>query len=377
MTDDNTHDPIADAAKIAAIRTTMKALRKKYIASPRDADLKDAFDLLIYRAIHLSFPDQPIDDEDVDADYDDDDDFDNEDSADDHFVEGRALAVLGHSGAGKSTALARVLANQLADYGQPTCLVIYVCAPAPCTLKTLGRAILRCLGYPVIADRKEHEIWDEVRNRLAKMGTRIVYIDEMQNITSNAKKDEANRIRDTLKSLMNSPEHPICLLLAGLPELKYFLEEDTQVRRRTRFVPLESLSENDLGAVKGTVQVLAKFAGLTANFSGHLGQRLIHASLNEFGTMIEMTHEAIEHALKSGANVVTRENYATSFAQRTGNLAPANPFVADDWRGINCSYVLMEGPNDREEPVQNPKGPNKRGNNTRSPRNGGSRRPKA
>lgn len=98
-----------------------------------------------------------------------------------------------------------------------------------------------------------------------------------------------------------------------------------------------------VASAKGTVQVLAKSAGLTADFSGHLGQRLISAALCEFGTMIDMTLDAIENALKSGATAVTLEDFATIFALRTGNAATANPFVADNWRQIDCSYVLMPG----------------------------------
>ncbi|WP_294540022.1 ATP-binding protein [uncultured Rhodoblastus sp.] len=342
-----------DTAKNNATRAIMKALRMKYIASPRDAELQKALDYIIYRATHLAMPIQAADDE-IDNDFDDDyeDDFDDES----YFVEGRALAVLGHSGAGKSTALARILAAKFPDYGKPSCLVVYVTAPAPCTLKTLGRKILHRLGYPLVADRKEHEVWEAVRLHLAKIGTRILIIDEMQNITSNAKSDEVARIRDTLKSLLNSEEHPICLVFAGLPELQYFLEADTQIRRRTRFVEFKSLSESDLGAAKGTVNALAKSAGLTTDFGDHLGQRLIHAALCEFGTLIDMTLEAIEHALKSGANALNSEDYATAFALRTGNTAPANPFATDAWRQIDCSFVLMDDPRERDQPIENSRG---------------------
>jgi hypothetical protein len=358
-----------EPGKNNAKRAIMKALRLKYIASPRDAELEKGVDDIIYRATHLAIPVEIMDDK-FDGEYDEYDD-------EDHFVEGRALAVLGHSGAGKSTALARILATKFPDYGKPSCLVVYVSAPAPCTLKTLGRKLLHRLGYPLVADRKEHEIWEAIRLHLAKLGTRILIIDEMQNITANARADEAERIRDTLKSLLNSEEHPICLIFAGLPELQFFLEADTQLRRRTsRWVAFKSLSESDLGGVKGTVQVLAKSAGLTADFSGHLGQRLIHAALNEFGTMIEMTLDAIWNALKSDATAVTREDFATIFALRTGNAAPANPFVADNWRQIDCSYVLMDDPNERDEPVNDQKGAG-RGKNPRRQRKSGPRRPKA
>jgi hypothetical protein len=350
------HNRFADAAKNPALHAKMNLLRQKYIKSPRDTALEEAFRFLTERVASF-MPNLAMDD----------------DSADD--VEGRAVAVLGQSGAGKSTALGRILASHplLPDYGKPTCPVIGLTAPAPCTLKTLGRAILACLGYPIIADRKEHEIWEELHKRLTKMGTLIIFIDEMQNATTNAKKDEAGRIRDTLKSLLNSKTHPVCLMLAGLPELKYFLEADTQLRRRTRFVELKSLNESDIAPVKGTIAVLAKAADLTANFEGDLAARLIAAALGEFGTAIEMTLEAIEHALSSGQLILTRENYAAMFAERTGNSAPANPFVADNWRQIDCSYVLMDDTNEREEMTP----PNTRGNKPGSPRNNGARRPRA
>lgn len=334
-----------DTDRESATRTRMKALRLKYIASPRDDQLRDAVSYIAYRAAHLAKP----------AEADDDGD-------DDYFEEGCSMAVLGHSGAGKSTALKRALAKSFTDYGKPSCPAVYITAPAPCTLKTLGRKILHSLGYPIVADRKEHEIWEAVRQSLAATGTRILIIDEMQNITSNAKTDEAGRIRDTLKSLLNSEGHRICLIFAGLPELRLFLEADTQIRRRTRrWVEFKSLSENDLSAIKGAVRTLAQCAGLTTDFSGQLGQRLIAAALCEFGTVIDMTLDAIEHAIHSGATAMTREDFATIFAQRTGNSAPANIFVADHWRQIDCRYVLMDDPNERSAPAD-PKGSGRRKN---------------
>ena len=71
--------------------------------------------------------------------------------------------------------------------------------------------------------------------------------------------------------------------------------------------------------------------------------RLMHAALHEVGTTFEMTQEAIEAALRQRAVTLTKAHFADVFAQWTGNAAPANPFLANDWAIIDCSRVLMRG----------------------------------
>ncbi|SNB71706.1 TniB protein [Rhodoblastus acidophilus] len=325
--DQNTPDP-------DRIRTIMRDLRMKYIKSPRDEKLQEIFQWLVGRGSLRQMPNQIANGA--------------------RLAEGRAVAVSGYSGEGKTTAIGRIFANNpnLPDFGQPSCKVVCVTTPAPCTLKTLGRAILRALGYPLNADRKEHEIWEMVHARLAQMGTQIIFIDELQNVTSIAKKDEATRIRDTLKSLMNSPEHPVCLMFSGLPEIERFLTEDEQVARRTRFVKFETINESNAAVIKAIIKSYTNVAALAVTFGDKLAERLIHASNGRFGVIIEMTLEAIEIALEAGATELTREHFATAYVWRTGNAAPANPFVADNWRAINSRRVhlrdVFDGHEDQE-----------------------------
>ncbi len=314
----------------------MNAVRLRYIKSPRDHQLREMFDWLIARGNLRVMPNQTGDGK--------------------RRVEGRVVAVPGQSGAGKTTAIERMLAQHpdLPDFGKPSCPVISVTTPGSCTLKTLGRAILWRLGYPLQVDRKEHEVWEMVQIRLTTLGTKLIYIDELQNVTKDAKKNEAPRIRNTLKSLLNNQENPICLLLSGTPEIQQFIEEDTQIRRRTRFVLFRSFCESDTAAIKGTVKTLVETSGLTVDFRGQLAQRLLHAGLDELGTAIEISIEAIEIALQSSATIATREHFAIAYARRTQNAAPANPFVANNWRAIDCRRVGMTNPNERD-PKNDPK----------------------
>jgi len=96
-------------------------------------------------------------------------------------------------------------------------------------------------------------------------------------------------------------------------------------------------------------------ASLAIDLDGAFAPRLIHAALGEYDTAIEMTLEAIKFAHKSNAKTVGREEFAAIYARRTGNAAPANPFVADNWRQIGCQYVLKKNPHERGDACEKPK----------------------
>lgn len=66
--------------------------------------------------------------------------------------EARSIAVIGASGSGKSTLVARLLSTTpgvVVDGADGRCDVISLRIPSPATLKSVGRAILEALGFPL------------------------------------------------------------------------------------------------------------------------------------------------------------------------------------------------------------------------------------
>src|SRR3546814_2895662 len=99
---------------------------------------------------------------------------------------------------------------------------------------------------------------------------------------------------------MHGADWPVWLILSGLPSLAQFVEGDSQLRRRCRFVRFAKLT--DPANVPSVQRLVGSFAGLAeldaeAVLTEELAKRLIHASLGQFGTSVELVQDAIEECL--------------------------------------------------------------------------------
>lgn len=312
---------------------TMRRVLGVYIADKRDAELESELDRLIESCRRSSTVD------------------------DDHgarvgrLAEGRILAVMGKPGAGKTRALERLFRKREevwgAAYGLENSQLISVRAPSPCTLKQLGNALLKALGYDLQRDLKENVVWDMVRHRLQIRGVRYVHIDEVQHAVENANRTELQKVRDTLKALLQQPTWPVWLILSGKPSFASFIEDDTQLKRRSRFVLFNDLNlSNDAKLVRKTLSGLTeKLANLKLDptLDEPFLARLIHAAEAQFGTTIEFIQDAIEECVLVGSSVVKLEHFATAYEARSGCAPNRNVFTSEQWHLINVSMALQDG----------------------------------
>ncbi|WP_210190740.1 TniB family NTP-binding protein [Rhodoblastus acidophilus] len=271
----------------------------------------------------------------------------------------RCLVLTGASGAGKSAALGRMFLKHPSFPGFGVagsgCPAVRVRVRGGCTHGSLARALLRALDYPIIVARKDAEtLWEMARERVRMMDVRVIYFDEFQNVIETANVDEVQKMLNSLKTFLNHETHPVLLVLSGLPSIVPFLEIDTQVFRRSVFIRFQPLDADDLPLLSKIVGDLAKAANLRVDIPKMAGflPRLMHASLFQLGTSVELACEAAEQALMVGGDTLEVGHFAAGFARRTGNADEANPFLAKDYHLIDCSRVHRKAviaPDDDDE----------------------------
>ncbi|MDF1600869.1 ATP-binding protein [Mesorhizobium sp. YIM 152430] len=303
------------------------ALFKAYLGSERDLVLADALDELIDNADHGRKSDGV---------------------RVGRLAEGKMLVLVGLSGAGKTRALERVFAAQaelkdwdVLDADSP---LVSTKAPSPCTLKQLGIDLLGKLGYPLKRDLKEHVVWNLVRERLQLRQVRYLHIDELQHVITNATTKEAQKIRNTMKGLVQRPEWPISLILSGTPEIAAFLEEDTQTKRRCLVVRFDSLDVEADAEWFGVrlKRLVEQKAGLdVGGDAGTFAARVIHAAERQYGTAIEFVQDAALAALREGSRALEIRHFARVYKLRTGCADDMNVFTSRDWRDIRVGTALQ------------------------------------
>ena len=263
------------------------------------------------------------------------------------LAEGRILAVIGQPGAGKTRALERIFYQReefwkIADIEDRT--LISVKAPSPCTLKQLGNSLLKALGYPTVRDLKENIVWQMVRERLQTHGVRYVHIDELQHAVEYATDGELQKVRNTLKALLQQSDWPVCLILSGLPMLIPFIQGERQLKRRSRFVTFADMSlstdRDDIHAMaRGMIIGAGKLSARTI-FNDAFYARLLHAAEYQFGTMIEYVQDAIDEALDEGVTEITIDHFANVYEARSGCDSEFNVFTSVEWHKIDVAGAL-------------------------------------
>lgn len=257
--------------------------------------------------------------------------------------EGRSVVVLGPSGTGKTRALHRVFAGMREFDGymrrDGTSILLSVVAPSPCRLKLLGHTLLRALGYETARDLRENVVWDLVRHQLRVRNVRFIWIDELQHLFQSAHAGEVQKVLDTLKALMQTPDWPVWLILSGLPQIADVIETDVQIRRRCailRFLPL-SLVE-DRKAITSIFSLYSTRAKVRPRQppEDEFFLRLLHASHGAAGLMIELVQDAVVTAVREKAAEVEPAHFASVYRRRTGCPDDRNVFLVEDWASVDA-----------------------------------------
>lgn len=253
--------------------------------------------------------------------------------------EGRAIAVIGESGSGKTTAVRRMLEHiGPLDVAPSEYRWISIRVPTPATQKDLARAILHALAFPLARDTTASRMWEMVAFHLHLRKTWLIHLDEGQELGGRGSDNEKAAVINALKSLMQIADWPINLIISGTPELHELLTQDPQLSRRfyvVRFLPQTELDSRR--NVAGLVGSYAKQAALplAADLRDvEFIPRLIHAGREQFGIIVELIIGAITRTLAENQAALNAASFATHYAQRTGETPARNPFLAPDFRSI-------------------------------------------
>lgn len=263
-------------------------------------------------------------------------------------MEARGIALIGASGSGKTTAVARLLSHSAGLGGDATKTprkdVVSFQVPSPATLKFVGQTALEALGYPLRRERTEMIIWATVRQHLQARKTLFLHLDEAQDLMRHQTPKVLQSVVRTLKSLMQTRDWPVGLVLSGMPDLKELLNHDPQLARR--FYPIEfpNLSTVTDGDEVGHLTAsYAQRVNLEAKhlFSDEFSARLIHSADGEFGLVVELIIAAIEEALNSGDSSLENRHFVEAFRRRSGCVDALNPFQAADFERIDARALLQ------------------------------------
>jgi len=262
----------------------------------------------------------------------------------------RGIVLVGQSGSGKTTAIRELIRKNKyllqTDPAQDLCEFTSLQVPSPATMKFVGAATLRALGYPYSGDKQGPAIWDQVKVQLKLRQTCFLHLDEAQDLARYQTDKERQSVVNTLKSVMENSYWPTGLILSGMPDLKKIVNQDPQLARR--LYPVEIGRLHALRDVEPVLHIVQKYATrakietLSCVKNESFAQRLMHAADYEFGLMAELTVQALSIALSRQGFEAKLEirHFADVFFERSAAVDALNPFITEDFARIDPRRVF-------------------------------------
>ena len=304
----------------------IEMVKTAYIMSDRDDDLSRLLKRLTTNAVIRRDPSKP--------------------HAGDNRTEGKGICIVAPSGAGKSTLLEETFRThpgfpnfRATEKRSP---LIGITAPSPSTVGMIGTRILEDLDYPLGRELRENQVWFRVREELRLNGILFLWIDDLNNILTMSNEEDKQKVRDTLKDLMNNPAWPVQLIISGVPDLLPFFRKDKQLRRRFRFLYLGKLAPQDhADFLNSSIEHYCQLAKITlsAKPDEDLVGRLLHAGAFEMGVCLEIAVEAVMEALDRNSRKLERIDFANAFADRGALPDEQNPFIASAWHVLDTTRL--------------------------------------
>lgn len=247
------------------------------------------------------------------------------------------LLITGLSGAGKSTIKSEYQGRYpRQDLEEVTIIpVLTVDTPAGPTVKNLAESILVALGDPVShqgsAEHKTHRIYYFLK--LCKV--ELLLIDEFQHFVEHAKRNEALRVTDWLKNLINQARIPVVLF--GLPNSEEILRLNVQLARRfsARYYlrPFSIYDEQEVREYRGVLKVIENALPLTSVSLNTpvMAKRFYFATYGLIDYIGKIVDGAVLLALLENSPTIKEKHYADAFKEEVWRDVPEklNPFSSN------------------------------------------------
>lgn len=273
----------------------------------------------------------------------------------DNRLEGVGFAVLADSRSGKSAAIDHLIRTHpiFHDFGEPTCLLVSVTAPAPCVLQRLAMQIIRSSGYRIERELKENVAWSMARDQLFVQNRLFLSLGEIQRVLHIQGDEQRKKVVETLVGLMTEgPWPPLQVIFSGLPSMIPVFESQEQLAKRTRWVTLERIDpKQDYNDIRKGIRAYEKAGvSLTQVADRDTVARISHAANYRWGLFWELLRGGIDVCVRSDRRAVTLEDLSDNFAGRTTEPVRLNVFHVDDWLSIDPTAIRFKGDEHKDEP---------------------------
>lgn len=240
------------------------------------------------------------------------------------YEERENLIITGDSGAGKST-----IAERFRDTFPCLCEpdsdanvvpVVYVSLPARPTLAGLCSEILDVLMEPRKESTPERQLVQSVLKLLRTVGTRVLIIDEMQDM-HRARPTEKEVLRNFIKSV--GAKCNLSLVLVGMPDLLSVVSASRQLSRRFDILASPPWKYDERGSnllYHLEPMLLLKHPSNLAD-DRKMGEWIFDRSEGTLGDTLKILRLAAEHAIKTGEERITMKTLSaidfTRFTKRS------------------------------------------------------------
>ncbi|NTF64914.1 ATP-binding protein [Rhizobium rhizogenes] len=262
----------------------------------------------------------------------------------------RILGICGESGAGKTTALLEHTMSQPAmqpyvdEEGNQISPLLVFAAPSPCTPRLLAFEALRVIGYPARKDLPEHQMWDLFRTAIKVHKVHWILIDEAQHAIDSATVIESVKIANAFKNLVQMPDWPVRLILAGVEPLGTFLSNKQLANRRSVVLFEKLLGSAGHRTIADVIRLIVHdHATLETSLQEDLDfiQRLAHATEADFGTTVQTIRSAVESAIMADQKSVTIDHFVECYANLSGCKGEENIFIAKHWKELRPNLAIL------------------------------------
>ncbi len=241
-----------------------------------------------------------------------------------------SFSIIGPSGIGKSTALAKSIAlsggEQLIVTKEPYAQIIpciNVQCPHDCSVKGLLLAILSQAdmatgtGYEKLAVKNRASIDNLIGmvSQVALNNILLVVIDECQNVCRN--KGGVNLIA-SMTQLINASGVSICMV--GLPETEMFFGQEMQLARRSVGLSYSALPCNDYFIQFCETLFSYQYIAYPSELTPELAELLYECTGGIVAILVSVIMEAQQIAILTGKEELSRETILMAYKERLKNV---------------------------------------------------------